>query len=142
MSTSTTYTVFVNDKALEGNKVKKATAVDLARTERKAQNAAVRVETNNGKVVFEMPAPKKIKMSPQYTRVVDLPEGVKIPKGKRVAYDRARKNLAILHDEKTREYSVWDFKQNKILADGLETTRAAGAFCKTVPAPVKESVDA
>lgn len=139
---STSYTIFVDGKALEGTKSKKATAVDLARAERKAQNAAVKVETNTGTVVFEMPAPKKIKMSPQYTRTVDLPEGAKIPKGKRVAYTRARKNLALLHDEKSGEYSVFDFVKSQTLVDGLETTRAAGAFCKTVPVPPKVDANA
>jgi hypothetical protein len=132
---TTTYTVFVNDVALEGTKSKKATAVDLARAERKAQGADVRVETNAGTVVFEAKAPKKIKMSPRYTRVVELPEDAKLPEGARVAYIRARKNLAILHDAETGEYAVHDFVKGETLASELETTREAGAFCKTVPVP-------
>lgn len=130
MASSTKYTVFVNDVALEGTKSKRQTAVDLARAERKAQNAAVRVETDKGTVVFEMPAPKKIKMSPQYTRVVDLPEGVKVPEGKRVAYFRPRRNGAILHDAETGEYSILNVTTGEELDEVFETTRDAGARLK------------
>lgn len=124
MTTTTKYTVFVNDVALEGTKSKKQTAVDLARAERKAQQAAVRVETQAGNVVFEMPAPKKIKMSPQYTRVVDLPEGVEVPDGKRVAYFRPRRNGAILHDGEV--YTILNVTTGEELDEVFETTRDAG----------------
>lgn len=135
MSKATTYTVFVNDKALEGTKSKKATAVDLARAARKEQNAAVRVETSAGTVVFEQAAPKKIKMSPRYTRVVPLPEGVEVPDGKRVAYAYNRRGGAILHDAETGEYSILITKGEKAgteLPETFETTRAAGDAMRSV----------
>lgn len=138
---STTYTVFANDVALEGTKSKKATAVELAKTVRADQRVAVRVETSTGTVVFEQAAPKTIKMSPQYTRTVELPEGFRVPAGFRVAYTRNRKGIAIAHNAETGEYRVINAKGHA-LAKNLETTRAAGAFCKTVEAPAKETVDA
>jgi hypothetical protein len=128
------------ETALEGTKSKRATAVELARETRAAERVGVRVETEAGKVVFEQAAPKKIKMSPRYTRVQDLPEGAVIPEGHRVAYNRARKNLAITHDPSAEEtpYAVVNFVTGEVLAR-TETTREAGAFCKTVPVPAKET---
>lgn len=145
MSKNTTkYTVLVNDEAQEKTFSKKALAVETARQLRKEQNAAVRVETQAGNVVFEQAAPKKIKMSPRYTRVVNLPADAKIPDGMRVAYTRNRKNLAITHDFDAPEgpYNVVNFLTGEVLATEIQTTRDAGAFCKTVPAPVKEKADA
>ena len=145
MSKSTTYHIF--SLAADGTesevatKSKKATAVDAARELRKSENVGVAVRTGAGNEVFAMPAPKKIKMSPQYTRTVDLPADVKIPEGTRVAYIRARKNLAIVHDPSATEgpYSVVNFVTGEVLASELETTRESGAFCKTVAAPEKVS---
>lgn len=145
MSKSTTYHIFSigteGDETEVGTKSKKATAVDAARELRTEQKVGVSVRTGAGNEVFAMPAPKKIKMSPQYTRVVDLPADVKIPEGTRVAYIRARKNLAIVHDPAAEEnpYSVVNFVTGEVLATDLETTRASGAFCKTVAAPEKVS---
>ena len=142
MSKNTTaYTVFVNDEALEGKPVaKKAKAVELAEAEAKRDKRAnVQVRTQTGTVVHEIKGRKTIKMSPAYTRVVDLPEGAKIPEGMRVAYTRKRKNLAIVHDfdAENGPYQVVNFATGEVLAEELETTRDAGAFCKTVPAPKK-----
>jgi hypothetical protein len=127
------------EKALEGTKSKRATAVELARETRAQERVGVRVETEAGKVVFEMAAPKKIKMSPRYTRVQELPEGAIIPEGHRVAYNRARKNLAITHDANATDelpYAVVRFTDGEVL-ERTATTREAGAFCKTVPVPAK-----
>jgi hypothetical protein len=143
MGKSTKYNVFTvnaeGGEELVTTKSKKATAVDAARELRKEQSVAVAVRTEAGNEVFAMPAPKKIKMSPRYTRVVDLPENAIIPEGSRVAYIRARKNLAITHNpEAEAPYSVVNFVTGEVLATDLETTRDSGAFCKTVPVPARE----
>lgn len=141
MSKNTTqYTVLVNDEALEQTWTKKAKAVEAAEAAAKADKRAnVKVQTGAGNTVHEIKGRKRIKMSPAYTRVVDLPEDAKIPEGMRVAYTRNRKNLAIVHDFDAEEgpYEVVNFKTGEVLATELETTRDAGAFCKTVPAPAK-----
>jgi hypothetical protein len=138
MSNATKYVTFVNDAALEGTASKKAVAIENARVIRKNELADVRVETTNGTVVFELKAPKKIKMSKPFTRVVAVPEGVVLPGDEwRPAYDRSRKNLFILHNSETGEYAVFNFVTQEFLAEELATTREAGAFCKTVPVPAK-----
>ncbi len=124
---TTTYKVFAGEE-LVATKSKKATAVELARAERKSRNAGVRVETGTGTVVFEAAAPKKIKMTPKYQRVVDLPEGVEAPDGMRVAYVRPRRNGAILHDGDT--YRIMALDSGDLLEDEFETTREAGARLK------------
>lgn len=137
---ATAYTVFVNDEALEGTFSKKAKAVEAAEAAAKADKRAnVQVRTAAGNVSHEIKGQKRIKMSPAYTRVVDLPEGAKIPEGMRVAYTRNRKKLAIVHEFTAEEgpYMVVNFETGAVLARELETTRDAGAFCKTVPAPAK-----
>lgn len=137
---STKYTVLVNDEALEGSFTKKAKAVEAAETAAKANKRAhVTVQTGAGNVVHEIKGVKTIRMSPAYTRVVDLPEGAIIPSEMRVAYIRARKSLAIAHHFTAPEgpYAVVRWTDGKVLAEGLPTTRSAGAFCKTVEQPVK-----
>jgi hypothetical protein len=135
--TATKYDVQVNGETV-ATKGKKAVAIELARTERKTNLADVKVVTTAGTVVFELAAPKKIKMSKPFTRVVAVPEGIELPAGKwRPAYDRSRKNLFIMHDGETGEYAVYDFVKGEFLARELATTRDAGAFCKSVPVPVK-----
>lgn len=122
---TTTYTVFAGDTEV-GTKSKKATAVELARKARDEHKAAVRVVTQTGSVVFEAAAPKKIKMSPPYTRVVDLPEGVEAPDGMRVAYVRPRRKAAVLHDAEAGEYRILDLATGKLRKDTFATTRDAG----------------
>ena len=133
---ATQYIVFVNDEALEGKPAtKKAKAVEAAEAAAKADKRAhVEVRTAAGNVVHEIKGVKTIKMSPPYTRVVELPEGAKIPSEMRVAYTRNRKKLAITHHFTAPEgpYAVVNFETGKVLAENLETTRDAGAFCKTV----------
>lgn len=134
---ATKYVVIVGDELQSGTHAKKAAAVEAATNARDEHKLAVRVETTNGKVVFEQAAPKKIKMSPQFTRTVTLPEGVEVPEGRRVAYVRARKGVALLHNpeaEKTEQYSFFDYIKGVELEDRFETTREAGQAFKLLPA--------
>jgi hypothetical protein len=139
--TTTAYTVFVNDEALEGKPVaKKAKAVELAEAAAKSDKRAnVQVRTAAGNVVHDIKGRKTIKMSRPYTRVVNLPDDAVIPDGVRVAYTRNRKGLAIVHDFGMEDgpYQVVNFVTGAVLASELETTRDAGAFCKTVKVPAK-----
>lgn len=137
MAKQTVYTVNVNDEALEGTFSKKAKAVEAAETAAKADKRAhVTVTTGTGTVVHEIKGVKRIKMSAPYTRVVDVPADAVIPSEMRVAYTRNRKKLAIVHHFTAPEgpYAVVRYTDGKVLAEGLETTRDAGAFCKTVEA--------
>lgn len=136
---TTKYSVFVGDEAqARETRSKRQVAVDLATELRNSERADVRVVTDRGTEVFAMKAPKKIRMSRPFTRVVTLPEGAIIPEGHRVAYDRSRKNLAITHSPEE-GYAVVRFTDGTVLADELATTREAGAFCKNVPLPEKAS---
>lgn len=138
---TTTYHIFSldaegNEVSEIGHKSKKATAVDAARAHRKESGEGVRVKTNAGTTVFEQNAKKTIKMSPRYTRVVELPEGVQAPNGLRVAYVRPRRNGAVLHDAEAQEYRILNLATGEVLDEVFETTRDAGAFLKAgVPLP-------
>lgn len=137
MSKTTQYSILVNGETLEQTFTKKAKAVEAAVAAAKADKRAnVTVQTGAGNVVHEIKGAKKIRMSAPYTRVVNLPEGAVIPEGVRVAYTRNRKNLAIVHDFGMEDgpYQVVRFTDGEVLASELETTRDAGAFCKTVKA--------
>lgn len=116
--------------ALEGKTFsKRATAVTAAQELRDELKLAVQVVTDKGTVSFEQAAPKKINMSPQYTRTVELPEGVVAPEGKRVAYSRPRAGLALLHDpnaEKGKQYTIFNLKTGKESRGTFPTTRAGG----------------
>lgn len=144
MSQSTKYDVQtinaegeVQSSLLEKPASKKDVAIEAARSHRQKTGEGVRVSTQAGTVVFEMKPRKAIKMSPRFTRVVDLPEGAMLPEGQRVAYTRTRKHLAITHDPESKTYAVVNYVSGEILEDGIETTRESGAFCKTVPLPAK-----
>ncbi len=139
MSKQTKYTVTVGGEAQDKTWSKKAQAVEAAEAARKETRSTVTVATEAGTVVFELAGVRPMKRTPQYSREVELPEGFVIPEGLRPAYTRARKNLVILHDPAAEEgaYSVVNFVTGETLAAELATTRDAGAFCKTVPVPVK-----
>lgn len=127
---STKYNVFAADEVREV-KSKRQVAIDLATAIRKDERVAVRVETENGKVVFEAAAPKRIKMSPPYTRVVSLPEDVEVPDGFRVAYHRPRRKVAVLHDVHE-GYRLLNTETSELSEEVFETTRDCGAAMKTL----------
>ena len=136
---STTYEIFAGGES-KGTKSKKATAVEFARELRDELKVAVEVKTSTGNTVFELAAPKKIKMSPRYTRTVELPEGVAVPAGQRVAYFRPRVGLALLHDPAAAEgkqYSFLNTKTGKVLKQRFATTREAGQAFVTVAKEAK-----
>lgn len=143
---STKYLVFRIDA--EGNEQgeltekpfsKRGDAVELAQKHRRKTGEGVRARTEAGHVAFEQLPKKSIAMSKRFTRVVELPEGAKVPAGLRVAYDRKRKNLAIVHNpEAENPYGVVNYETGEVLASDLPTTRSAGAFCKTVEAKAEE----
>lgn len=124
---TTKYNVLAGGETLV-TKTKKSDAVEFAQAHRNEHRVSVEVVTTAGKSVFHLEAPKKIKMSPRYSRVVELPKGVSTPKGKRVAYFRPRVGLAVLHDPKaeTEPYSILDTKIGAELPERFATTRAAG----------------
>lgn len=125
-----------------GIKSKKATAVDVARAHRQETGEGVVVKTQNGTEVFALDAKKTIKMSPRYTRVVDLPEGVEVPEGFVARYVRPRRGLAVLHEvgaAKDAQYALLVLATNELLEDRFPTTRDAGARMRegvVLPAPV------
>lgn len=131
---TTTYSV----TGLEKTFSKKSKAVEAAEANR--GDAPVEVTTGTGTVVHTVPPFKSIKMSPRYTRVAELPEGVEVPDGLRVAYVRARKNVALLHDpnaESDEHYVFFDYVKGEMLEDRFRTTREAGQAFKALPAPPK-----
>lgn len=139
---TTTYEIRNGDEVI-ATKSKKAQAVAFAQATAKELKATLQVVTSPaGNLVVEVKARKaQIKTKP-YTRLVDLPEGFKIPEGLRACYTRARKNAVILHDPEAEEnaYSVYNFVTGKALAKSLPTTRACGRFlADEVPTPEKVS---
>lgn len=132
---ATVYTVLVNGEAQDATFSKKDKGIAAVEAAAKSDKRAnIQLVTGSGKVVAEVKGVKTIKMSPPYTRVVELPEGAKIPSEMRVAYTRNRKKLAITHHFTAPEgpYAVVNFETGKVLAREIPTTREAGAFCKTV----------
>lgn len=132
---TTTYHIFNldaegNELKELGTKSKKATAVEAARAHRKETGEGVRVKTNAGTVVHEQLAKKQIKMSPKYTRTVELPEGFQVPEGMRPAYVRPRRNGVILHDAENGVYRIQKLDTGELLDDEFEVTREAGARLK------------
>lgn len=119
------YIVFAADTEV-ATRSNKAKAVELAQATRDEQKVAVRVDTDKGTTVFEAAAPKKINMSPRYTRTVELPEGVIVPEGFRVAYVRPRRETAVLHNAESGEYRLLNTKTSKFRKGTFETTRDAG----------------
>jgi hypothetical protein len=124
---TTKYNVLANGEIVT-TKVKKTEAIEFATAHRNEHRVAVEVITTKGTPVFHLEAPKKIKMSPRYSRVVELPKGVHPPKGKRVGYYRPRVGLAVLHDPKaeTEPYSLFDVTVGVELPERFATTRDAG----------------
>lgn len=111
-------------------KSKKAQALELAEKFRFENKRTTQVHTSAGTLVGEFKARKPQKKTAQYTRVVELPEGFKVPEGKRVAYLRTRKSCAILHDF-DEQYWVYDLKTNDVLGS-FGTTRQCGRFLADV----------
>lgn len=130
---STKYNVIVNDTTV-ATKSKRQQAVDLAEQIRNDEKVAVTVVTTAGNVTLELAAPKKIRMSPRYTKVQALPEGVVLSdevSELRVAYVRPQRNAAILHDtkaDKDKQYVVVDLKTGKAIRQRFAKTRDAGRY--------------
>jgi hypothetical protein len=78
-------------------------------------------------VVYERPAPKRIRQSPKYSRVVPLPDGVKPPSDAyRVAYVRPRAGGAILHSREDGKYRIMRLDTGKLLPEEYTTAGGAG----------------
>lgn len=143
--TSTSYTV----QAVNGDEVTdiatksvKAKAIELATAHRDENKVGVRVVTQSGTVVHEAAAPKKIKMSPRFTRVVELPENVEIPEGfvARYVRPRAAGGLVVLHEQGEgieKPYALLSLKTGKVRGSRFATTRQAGAEMSRLAADAK-----
>ena len=119
---TTRYAVTGSEKTFS----KKAQAVEAATEIRNDEKIAVEVTTvPAGTVVFALAAPRKIKMSKPYTRTVELPEGVEVPEGFRVAYHRPRRKVAVLHDVHE-GYRLLNTATSELSEDVFGTTREAG----------------
>ncbi len=123
MSNTTTYVVMSAEGIIADGITKKSKAIELADESR--TTSPVDVMTSGGKLVHTVPAIKRIKMSPKYTRVVELPADFEVPDGFRVAYHRPRVGLAVLHnfDE---DYRLLNTKTGELLPEVYATTREAG----------------
>ncbi len=144
MSNTTKYAVVAHtaDSAeVVSIETKKSVAADIARDHRDLESVAVTVVTvATGYVAFDIAAPRKINMSPAYTRVVNV-EDEHIA-GKRVAYKRTRVGFALLDANATGApngtYSIYDLvNQCEVDSEVIEvrTTREAGRwFADEAPA--------
>lgn len=128
MSNTTQYLVIAGSNLAEV-KNKKSAATAVALQLRNELGVDVLVSTAKGNVVFEMAAPKKIKMSKPYTRVVPVPaEVAETINGKRVAYKRTRVGFALL-DAARGDYSIFDLVNRvEVGVIDVKTTREAGRF--------------
>lgn len=125
----TKYHVILDGETVEDGLVKKAEATKYADRLRITQRGAVQVVTDAGRVVYDKPAPKHINQSPKYTKRVQLPPGVSIPKGKRPAYIRPRRGGVILHDDRLpagEAYTIFNLKTRAELDEHFGTAAEAG----------------
>ncbi len=119
------------------SKSKKSDAIAFAEAGRKETRRTHTVRTEKGTEVFVVKGVRPMKITPAYTRTVDLPADFVIPEGKRVAYTRSRKGIALLHDAESGEYSLHNYVTGETVLEGLTTSRAAGAAVKAQPVLVK-----
>lgn len=132
---TTKYLVFADGEQVDV-KSKRSVAIDRARALRDELAVDVSVSTEAGKVTFELAAPKKIKMSAPYTRVVAVDADVlKEINGMRVAYFRKRVGFALC-DAGRGAYAIVDMTTRKSLGEvEVKTTREAGRwFADEAPA--------
>lgn len=132
---TTTYTIFAGDAEV-GTKSKKSVAVEVARAKRDELGVDVEVRTQTGHVAFALAAPKKIKMSAPYTRVVAVDaDTLEEIDGKRVAYFRKRVGFALV-DSGRGDYAIYDMTTRKQVGEiEVATTREAGRwFADEAPA--------
>jgi hypothetical protein len=126
----TQYAVLVNDEVREQTR-DKTTAIKDATRFRNKERVNVKVATARGTIVFERPAPKKIRQSPKYSRVVRLPAGVTPPpSGYRVAYVRPRADGAILHSRQDGKYRIMRLSTGELLSTEYSTAGEAGDTLK------------
>ena len=123
-------------------KAKKQDAIDVANADRASSRRTNTVRTEKGTEVFVVKGVRPMKIVPAYSRTVDLPEDFEVPAGKRVAYTRSRKGIALLHDAESGEYSLFNYVTGETVEEGLTTSRAAGAAVKALPALPKALVAA
>lgn len=127
---ATKYNVTSEDTVVKGGFAKKGDAIAFAQSHRDDARVAVAVSTDKGTLVFEQAAPRKIKMSAPYTRVVPVPdEVIERIDGARVAYKRGPKarQFALLDDAKG-DYRIWDIERRETVDVEVETTRDAGRW--------------
>ena len=127
---STKYTITVGGEVeARATRTNKAKALEFAQAIRNDERVAVEVATQTGTVVASFDAPKKIKMSAPYTRVVALPSEVEFIDGRRVAYKRGRPGAQFaLLDANKGEYAIWDVDLHVEVDIEVATTREAGRW--------------
>jgi hypothetical protein len=117
-----------------GTKSKKSDAIALADAGRASSRRTHTVRTDKGTEVYVVKGVRPMKITPAYTRTVELPADFEAPEGTRVAYTRSRKGVALLHVEETGEYALFNYVTGTMVEEGLPTTRAAGKAVKALPA--------
>jgi hypothetical protein len=115
-------------------KSKKSDAITVAQAGRKETRRTHVVRTDKGTEVHVEKGVRPMKITPAYTRTVELPADFEAPEGTRVAYTRSRKGVALLHVEETGEYALFNYVTGTMVEEGLPTTRAAGKAVKALPA--------
>lgn len=137
---TTTYTV----RNAEGNVVaegvsKKAKAIELAVQSKKTSRKTHTVETSSGTVVHTEKGVRGMKITPRYSRTVELPEGFELPEGARPAYLRSRHDALIvaLDGDEGTTYDVYRLSTGELEAEGFDKTREAGAHVLTMEKPVQ-----
>lgn len=114
---------------LVATKAKKSDAIALADAERASSRRTVTVTTEKGTEVYVVQGVRPMKSTPRYSRVVPVPEGVVVPNGMRVAYNRHKHNALILHDAdapKEEQYAILTTADSVLLEERFATTRDAG----------------
>jgi len=126
----TTYTITAGEST--ETRSSKPKAIELATALRNSEGVAVSVTTAAGNTVFELDAPRKIRMSKPFTRVVPVPEGVEVPDGFRFAYSRPRRGVAVVHSPE-QGYRLLNLKTSKLRKGSFETSRDAGKAVLELP---------
>ena len=121
-----------------GSKAKKGDAIALADADRASSRRTNIVRTHTGTVVHEVKGVRPMRITPRFSKLVEMPEGVEVPEGARPAYLRLKHDAVIVafdDAEKDDRYGVVRVSTGKLLKQRFGKTRDAGQFVLTLESP-------
>lgn len=125
-------------ETLVGSKAKKSDAIALAESDRAANRRTVTVRTHTGTEVHVVKGVRPMAITPRFSKVVTMPEGVETPEGATPAYLRLKHDAVIVRfaeAEKDARYGVVRVSTGKLLKNRFAKTREAGQFVLGIESP-------